>query len=180
MAESPGTRMRKECEQQLRGLVTENETILAVGTAEELSSLGSEIGSGGGFTFIVVTSERVLFAYWGASSNLHEEIRLDQVTHWASGTQYNACALVMSHPGKARQHRVPAHKFLWFEWGNKEVEISQTDTIFRFSRPETQVANALRSELAARGVPHEDLRFDERTREERTRGNQVTLQWKKN
>jgi hypothetical protein len=78
--------MKKECEVRLRGLVPEDETIAAVGTAEELRSLGANIGSGGGWTFIVVTSERLLFADWGSRQSPHEEIRLDEVTHWASGT----------------------------------------------------------------------------------------------
>jgi hypothetical protein len=47
---SPGTRLKKECEARLRDLVAEDEPILAVGTAEELRSLGSDIGSGGGWT----------------------------------------------------------------------------------------------------------------------------------
>lgn len=176
---SPGTRMKKECEERLRGLVTPDEAIVAVGTAEELSSLGPEIGSGGGWTFIVVTTERVLFAQWGSAPKPHEEIRLDQVTHWASGTQYNCEALVMTHPPRTRQQRVPAHRILWFEWGNAEAEVTRTDTIFRFSRPDTQVAKALHSALSARRVTHEQLQFEEKSREERTRGSHVVLQAKK-
>lgn len=57
--------MKKECEARLRELVPESETIVAVGTAEELRKLGPDIGSGGGWTFVVVTLERVLFADWG-------------------------------------------------------------------------------------------------------------------
>jgi hypothetical protein len=88
--------MKKECELQLRGLVPADETIAAVGTAEELRSLGADIGSGGGWTFIVVTSERLLFSDWGSRQRPHEEIRLDEVTHWASGAQYNGGALVLT------------------------------------------------------------------------------------
>ncbi len=80
---SPGTRMKKECEAWLRGLVPADETVVAVGTAEELRSLGADIGSGGGWTFIVVTSQRLLFARWGSTQRRHEEIRFDEVTHWA-------------------------------------------------------------------------------------------------
>lgn len=39
----PGARNKKVCEARLRGLVPPEEPIVAVGTAEELSSLGSEI-----------------------------------------------------------------------------------------------------------------------------------------
>lgn len=170
-----GTLMKKECEERLRGLVPTDEPIVAVGTAEELRSLGRDIGSGGGWTFIVLTSERLLFAPWGLPHRPHEEIRLNEVTRWASGTQYNCEALVLTHPPMTRRQRMPGHKILWFEWGNAEADVTRTETIFRFSRPDTQVAKALHSELAARGVAHEALHFEERSREERTRGSHVVL-----
>jgi hypothetical protein len=171
--------MRKECEVRLRGLVPAGETIAAVGTAEELRSLGANIGSGGGFTFIVVTSERLLFARWSSTQRPHEEIWLDEVTHWASGTQYNCEALVLTHPPTTRRQRVPAHRILWFEWGNAEAGVTRTQTIFRFSRPDTRVAKALHSALSARNVAYEPLHFEERSREDRTRGSQSQLFAKK-
>jgi hypothetical protein len=93
-----GAREKEECEARLRRLVRRDERILAVGTAEELDSLGSEIGSGGGWTFIVVTSQRVLFASWHPPQTPPVEIRLDEVTGWTSGTQNNCEALVLTHP----------------------------------------------------------------------------------
>ena len=100
--------MKKECEARLRGLVPPDEPIAAVGTAEELRSLGPDIGSGGGWTFIVVPSERLLFAPLGSPQKPHEEIPLDDVMRWASGTQYNCEALVLTHPPMTRRERVPA------------------------------------------------------------------------
>lgn len=176
---SPGTRMKKECEAKLRGLVPADETVVGVGTAEELRSLGPDIGSGGGWTFIVVTSERLLFARWASPQKSHEEIRLNEVARWASGTQYNCEALVLSHPPMTRQQRVPAHSVLWFKWGNTEVDVTRAKTIFRFSRPDTRVAKALHSALSARNVAHEPLHFEERSREERTRGSRALLHAKK-
>jgi hypothetical protein len=176
---SPGTRMKKECEVRLRGLVPAGETIAAVGTAEELRSLGANIGSGGGSTFIVVTSERLLFATWGSRQRPHEEFRLDEVTHWASGTQYNCGALVLTHPPTTRRQWVPAHRILWFEWGDTEADVTRTQTIFRFSRPDTRVAKALHSALSARKVAHEPLHFEEKSREDRTRGSVAVLLAKK-
>jgi hypothetical protein len=172
---SPGTGIEKECELRLRGLVPEDDSIVAVGTAEELSSLGPDIGSGGGWTFIVVTAERLLFARWGSAQRPHEEIRLDEVTQWASGTQYNGHALVLSHPPRTRRQRVPAHRIVWFEWGNGEADVTRTQTVFRFSRPDTQIAKAIRAALTARNVAHELLHFEEKSREDRTRGGHAVL-----
>jgi len=61
--------MKKDCAAHLRGLVARHETIVAVGTAHELRTLGPDIDSGGGCTFIVVTEERPLFAKWGSPQN---------------------------------------------------------------------------------------------------------------
>jgi hypothetical protein len=154
---SPGTRMKKECEARLRKLVPTDESVVAVGTAEELRSLGADIGSGSGWTLVVVTSERLLFAPWDSPNEPHEEIRLDDVIRWASGTQYNSEALVLTRPSKSRRQQVPAR------------------TIFRFSRPDAQVAKALHTALSARSVPHESLQFQERSREERMRNSYVEL-----
>ena len=150
---SPGTRMKKDCEARLRDLVAADETIVAVGTAEELRRLGPEIGSGAGWTFVVVTLDRVLFARWGSPQKSHEEIRLDEVTRWAHGSQYNCHAVVLKHPPMTRRERVPAHRILWVRWGEAESEVTRTQTIFRFSRPETEVAKALRAALEERDVP---------------------------
>lgn len=172
---TPGTRMRKACEQRLCALVPADEKILAVGTAEYLDSLGPDMGSGGGWTFIVVTSTRVLFAPWRSPEKPHEEIRFEDVLSWSSGTQYNCHAIVLWHRPISRHRRVPAVKILWFEWGNAEAEILRSQTIFRFSRPDAKVAKAIRSVLEERNVPHEVVRFEEVSREERTRGSHAVL-----
>ncbi|MDP9233717.1 MAG: hypothetical protein M3P01_04085, partial [Actinomycetota bacterium] len=85
---SPGTRMKKDCEGRLRELVPANETISAVGTAQELRTLVPDIGSGTGSTFLVVTPRRVLFAPWVSSRQPDEQIVFDEVARWADGVQY--------------------------------------------------------------------------------------------
>lgn len=95
------------------------------------------------------------------------------------GTQYNCEALVLIHPSMTRRQRVPAHR-VWFEWGNAEADVTRTQTIFRFSRPDTQVAKALHSALSARKVAHEPLHFEETSREDRTLGSHAVLSAKQN
>jgi hypothetical protein len=70
---------------------------------------------------------------------------------------------------------VPAHRFLWFRWGDAETEVTRTETILRFSRPDTRVAKAVASSLSLRSIVHEQLRFEERARDVRTRGSQTRL-----
>lgn len=167
--------MKRACETRLRGLVPRTEPIIAVGTAEELHKLGPDIGSGGGWTFVVVTSDRVLFAPWGSPEKPHETITLGEVTHWAHGNQYNCHVLVLTHPPMTRRELVAAHRVLWIKWGDVEASVTGTQTIFRFSRPQTEAAKAMRAALEERNVPHELFRFRERSRAERTRGAHVLM-----
>jgi len=170
---SPGIQMRRDCETRLRELVPPEETIVSVGTAEELRELSSDIRSGGGWTFVVVTDKQVLFARWGSPRKPHESIHLDEVTRWADGKQYNCYALVLTHPPMTRREWVVAHRLLWFKWGDDEADVTRTQTIFRFSRPETKAAKAMRASLEERSLPHELLHFKERSREERTYGSRA-------
>ena len=167
--------MKRACETRLRSLVPREETIVAVGTAEELRELGHDIGSGGGWTFVVVTVERLLFARWGSPGKPHECIRLDEVTRWAHGSQYNCHVIVLGHPPMTRKEWVAAHRVLWFKWGDVEAKVTRTQTIFRFSRPETEAAKAIRAAMNEKSVPYELLQFKERSRQERTRGSHVVL-----
>lgn len=72
-------RAKRDCEARLHGLVSADERVLAVGTAEELREFRGEIGSGGGWTFLVLTARRLLFANWGGTDEPHQEIALDEV-----------------------------------------------------------------------------------------------------
>ena len=135
---SVGKRMKKDCAALLRGLVARDETIVAMGTAHELRTLGPHLGSGSGATFIVVTEGRALFAKWGSPEKPHEEIRINEVTHWGHGRQYNCYVVVLTHHPVTRREPAPAKQFLWLTWGRAQVDISRTQTIFRFIRAVTR------------------------------------------
>lgn len=176
---SPGVRDKKACEERLRALAGPGEEVVAVGTAEELRELKRDLGSGGGWTFMVLTDRRVLYAQWGSPQSNHDELQLDSITRWAHGTQYNVYAVMLEHPPRTRVERVPAHNLLWFRWGNARRPVTRTQTIFRFSRKDTEVAKALRWSLEHRQLPVTVLEFHEASREERTLGTQVELRAKK-
>ena len=166
--ESPGIRLKKECEARLRRLVTPEEALMALGTAEELKELGPNVGSGTGWTFVVLTDRRILFAGWGLRDAGHHEIDLSDISAWADGTQYNSYVIALTHSGMQRLERGVAHRFLWFKWGTSRVSVVRTQTIFRFSRRSTKLAAALGRELEDQKLPHQRLRFPEQSREERT------------
>lgn len=111
----------------------------------------------------------------GDPDSRHHEIALEEVSRWADGTQYNCYAVVLSHPPMARREHQPAHRFLWFKWGNASAERQRTTTIFRFSRRDTKAAQALRTALEQRNIPHQALQLDEVSREQRTRGSRAVV-----
>lgn len=176
---SPGLRMKKACEARLRDLLASGEPALAVGVAEELDDLEGGMGSGGGWTFLVLSPRRVLFADWGSPHQPHGEIALDAVTRWADGTQYGRYALMLTHSPMARRRRSPSHSLLWFTWGEGWIERAETTTTFRFSKRYTEAAKLLRSALESRGLHHEVVPFDEVPRKQRTSGSRAYLRAKR-
>jgi len=146
-----------------------DEPVLARGTGNEARRLSRHVSNGAGAYFIV-TPSRLL---WSPPRRTHRSVSLDfdTVTSWSEGTQYHRYALVLRHTAVERIDWAPAHKLLWFEWGDTEVTKRQTQTILHFSRPDTEVASGVRDQLLRRAiVPGEPLEFDEPSREERNPG----------
>ncbi len=170
-----GQDMRKDCEARLRGLVRDDERVVAVGTADEFPPASGDFSSQGSWRFLVVTTDRLLFADWSEPHQPHEEITFDEVTRWADGTQYHRYVMTLNHPVITRKKRVPAHRLLWFQWGSVLEPRSRTQTTLRFSHRDTDAAGALRVALYERKIPHESLMLPEVSREERTRGSHVEL-----
>lgn len=167
--------MRKECETRLRRLVPADEQVIAVGTADEFLEPTGDLGVQGQWRFLLVTSERLLLADWSKPDRPHEDIAFDEVVRWADELQYHRYAMTLSHPPLIRHELVPAHRFLWFAWGNASEPWTRTTTTLRFSHRETATARALRAALEDRHVLHEALLLNEVSREERTRGSHVQL-----
>jgi hypothetical protein len=143
--------------------------LVARGTGNETRRLSRHVSNGAG-AYLIVTPRRLL---WSPLRNTHCRVSLDfdTVTSWFEGTQYHRYALVLRHAAVERIGWAPAHRVLWFEWGNTEVTKRQTQTILHFSRPDTEVASGIREQLLRRKiVPGEPLEFDEQSREERNQG----------
>ena len=172
---SPGTRMRQECSARLLALVDADEQVVAKGTVDEMKELRHHIDSGGGWTFLVLTDRRMLFAPWTRSGRDCEQIVLDEVSAWTEATQQHRYAIALSHPPMTRVERVPAHNVLWLHWGNAWAERTRTETVFRFSQANGALAQAMRDELTRRDLPHDQLQLSSPTREERTRGSHSVL-----
>ncbi len=100
------------------------EPLLARGTGNEARRLSRHVSNGAGAYFIV-TPSRLL---WSPPRATHRRVSLDfdTVTSWSDGTQYHRYALVLRHAAVERIDWAPAHKILWFEWGDTEVTKEQS------------------------------------------------------
>lgn len=161
-------------EERLRRLVPAGEDVVAVGAADEFPDDAEDFGGQGHRRFLVVTMQRLLVTDW-SRSGADEEIVFDELGKWADGTQYHRYVVTLTHPSMTRNERVPAHRFLWFEWGDAYEPRSRSTTTLRFSHRDTAAATALRLALQAGGASHEALALKEVSREERTRGSHMVL-----
>jgi hypothetical protein len=128
---------------------------LARGRTQELSHLdinrASRIDTGSASHVLIVTRERILWMLekpqWVTS------LPFSSVTRWTEMAQAHRYAMVLEHRDITRLQWVPAHRFLWWEWGNSEAYIPRNRSILGFSHRDTQAARAIRERLAAHGVP---------------------------
>jgi hypothetical protein len=156
-----------KAEQWLVAELDSGEPVLARGAGGEArrgipKSLGSPWSD-----FFIVTPRRLLWVP-RTKRRYRAVLEFDAVTSWTDGTQYHHYCLVLTHEPIERDAWAPAHRFLWFEWGDTEERKQQSRTILKFSRRETKVAGAIRGELQRRGIAAtEPLPFEEVPRSER-------------
>ncbi len=124
----------------LRALVEPGETILAAGPQG------------------IVTDRRVLFGWhlhWPPHVDewMHDTLAFDEVTGWSEGRRHDYRPLLrLEHTSHPRLVWVPAHRFLWYRWGNAVGEVSVTETTFAFSRRQDPVLHALKARLEFAGA----------------------------
>ena len=80
------------------------------------------------------------------------------VTSFQEVERSHRWAVLLRHADLVQRVHVPAHRVLWWSWGNAERPLLFTETEFRFSRLDTALARALRHSLAAFEVPKEPTR----------------------
>lgn len=124
-----------------------------------------------------ITDRRILFAWHPITTSAgrwrHDGVAFDEVTRWHVGRRHDGRPMLrLEHPPHLRPVHVPAHRFLWFQWGNAEVDQPHTETTFSFSRSRNPVfawiCARLRRTDAEEGDPFVDAPAG--TRAERTAG----------
>lgn len=97
----------------------------------------------------IVTDSRILTAR-GPS----ESLSFSHITRWSLGRQHDHRPLIrLEHTPIERPEHVPAHHFLWFEWGDAEEPVPKRMTLLAFARDTDPVFIAIRTALERVAVP---------------------------
>jgi hypothetical protein len=163
---------REEIESRL--LVTAGDAkVLAKGRLYEQEALGDEIHITGPGSSVFVTGDEIL---WSGLRGDVRRLPFEGVTGYSEAEQYHRYALLLEHGEAEFIERVPARRVLWWKWGNKREPRSRIETCLGFSRRDTDVAAAIRSELARRNIgPGLPIQMPQPTRAERTAESEAML-----
>jgi hypothetical protein len=159
------------CEAHLRAHLEPDEHVIAVGRCQDITALGDIDSGGAAWTFVMVTDRRLR---WVPHVRLRYEtnVGLDGVTAVFEQTSAHRYAMTLHHAPVRALREVPAHRFLWFQWGNAEAVRTLATTRLAFSRRDTDAARALRRQLARRGINSTTIPSPPRRRPQR-RGYQM-------
>ncbi len=148
---SLGERMDR-CEQDLRSHLEPGELVLAIGRCEDITERGNLESAGAGWTFVMVTDRMVRWVPH-ADPRFEASLDLDTVTAATERLFAHRYGIALDHTSITRPSRVPARRFLTFEWGDAIEEKRSVRTELGFSRRDARAARSLREQLVARGVP---------------------------
>ena len=139
------------CESDLRARLEPDEQVIAVGRCEDATQRGGVDQGGAGWTFLMVTDRHLRWVP-GVSLRFETAVDLDDVTEALEQISAHRYAITVHHAPVWALRRVPAHRFMTFEWGNATEVRTLKRTMLAFSRRDTDAARALRDQLARRGV----------------------------
>ena len=124
---------------------------------------------------LAVTDRRIIITWRTTDAGrrrawVHDSVWFHEITAWCQGhTHDERPIVVVEHPPHERLEHVPAHRVLWFEWGNAAGQVTHASTELRFPSRRDPAFLAALDGLRAIGAP-EGEPFEERppgTRQER-------------
>ncbi len=153
----------------LGSALEDDEDVLAWGRADHLLDI-SEAPGGSGYTFLGITATRIVWTSL-LQPRSPSILLFSSLVSWSAGDYLQRWVVALRHAPVRRPEHVPRRRFLRWEWGNAEVLVERTETIFEFSRRETAAARRLRERLQVLIGPEDaPLSFRPGTREARTAG----------
>ena len=120
--------------------------MVATGRCEDVTDGGGPERGGAGWTLVMITNTTLR---WVPRVDLAFEaaLALRNVTAFAERTQSHRYSIALKHAPLSRPRTIPAHRLLWFAWGDAVGHDPVTRTELAFSRRDTEAAQALRSAL---------------------------------
>ncbi|TMK85053.1 MAG: hypothetical protein E6G40_11040 [Actinobacteria bacterium] len=109
-----------------------------------------------------VTDRRILFGWkldFGSHAGewTHDSLTFGEVVRWSRGRRHDDRPMLrIEHPTHWRLEWVPAHRFLWFRWGNETGEVAHRKTTFSFSSRRDPVFWELSERLQLTGAPQRE------------------------
>jgi hypothetical protein len=106
----------------------------------------------------IITDHRILWAHQLVAAPRRgewvcEAISFAQITGYALGQRHDQRPLIrLEHRSIERIEHMPAHRFLWFEWGNAEGPVPHEATLLGFGKDSDPVFVALRDALERRTI----------------------------
>jgi hypothetical protein len=136
------------CDRAVRSHVDPEEQVIAVGRCEDITTWGTVERGGAGWTFVMVTTQRLR---WVPEAKLENEASLafDDVTAAFETSLGHRYGIALEHAPLSRPH-IRHHRFLIFRWGNLVVTTPLWRTKLAFSRRDTTAAVALREQVSRR------------------------------
>ncbi|HJP64727.1 MAG TPA: hypothetical protein VKA30_00320 [Actinomycetota bacterium] len=153
-----GGRLRERID-LLLSLTESDEKVLAEGGATVSDHLVDDrlLQSGAAGSAIVVTDRRIRWT-GGYREAAVRSLAFDSVSASAEVRYVHRFGLQLDHDPVERIVWVPAHRFLWWRWGNAEAVRSIPATLFVFNGQNTKAAVALREQLRRWRVPSKGSR----------------------
>jgi hypothetical protein len=106
----------------------------------------------------IITDRRILWARQLTAPPRHGEwvcdaLAFDQIAGYALGRRHDQRPLIrLEHRSLKRTEHIPAHRFLWFQWGDADGPVPHETTLLGFGRDSDPVFVALRQTLEQGGV----------------------------
>jgi hypothetical protein len=112
---------------------------------------------------VLLTDQRIVFTSLlrgdrvTTQRDTRDSLAFDELTGWAPGKWHDGRPLLcLEHVPHTRIERIPAHRFLWFRWGNATGPVVHRQTTLPFNRDSDPELLALVERLRTQRIPERE------------------------